>query len=112
VDPAALREPEVAPFTDGGDPAWELLTSAERTGLRLANFPFAAGGYLIHLGRGSLAAVASSTDPSHPLYSWAIEQHELHYNGIDAARDRHTRILRRFRSEVGPDLDLVAALRT
>lgn len=44
VDPSALDRPEIATFTEGGDPAWEMLLSAERAGLAIADFPFTAGG--------------------------------------------------------------------
>jgi hypothetical protein len=71
VDPAALDRSDVSGFGDGGDPVWELLTSAEHAGLLIADFPFAADGHVIHVGRASLAAVAAARDPSHPLYEWA-----------------------------------------
>lgn len=112
VDPAALDRPDIDRFSDGGDPAWELLLSAERAGLELATFPFTAEGYIVHLGRGSLAAVAASQDESHPLYSWASEHNEPHFGGIDGAEARYTQIIEQFSDEVGPDLDLPAALRT
>jgi hypothetical protein len=33
-----------------------------------------------------------------------------HYGGVDGAKERYARVLDRFSAEVGPDLDLVAAL--
>jgi glycosyltransferase involved in cell wall biosynthesis len=112
IDPSALDRPDVARFTDGGDPAWELLASAERAGLPLASFPFTADGYVVHVGRASLAAVAAADDTSHPLYSWATGHNEAHFGGIEGARDRHAQIVARFKDDVGPDLDLVTALCT
>ncbi len=57
MDPAQVWRQEAGPFTDGGDPSFDLLTSAARLGVRMAAFPFTAAGYVIHRGRGSLAAV-------------------------------------------------------
>ena len=110
VDPSALDRPDVAGFVDGGDPVWELLTSAERAGLSIADFPFAADGHVIHVGRASLAAVAAAKNPSHPLYQWACEHNQPHFGEIEGASDRHAQIFARFHDEVGADLDLAAAL--
>jgi glycosyltransferase involved in cell wall biosynthesis len=111
VSRRALDHPAVAGFTDGGDPAWEMLTSAERAGLRIASFPFTADGFLVHLGRASLAAVVNRKDRSNPLYEWAVGHHEPHFGAVPGARERYTSIVERFELEVGPDLDLVGALR-
>ena len=111
LDPAAVARPGIASFADGGDPAFELVVSAERAGLAIAEFPFTAEGYVIHLGRGSLAAVAAQRDDSHPLYSWAVEHNEPHFGGVDGARVRYEELVDAFEEEVGPDLDLVGALR-
>ncbi len=84
LDPAQVWRPATGPFTDGGDPSSELLSSAARSGLRLAGFPFTAEGYVIHRGRGSLAAVFAAADRSHPLYDWAAGHHDPHFGGIPA----------------------------
>ena len=98
------------PFADDGDPAWHLLSRAESTGLTTGTFPFTEDGYLVHVGRGSLAAVAAGGDIDNPLYEWAVEHHEPHYGGVREAAQRHRQVLERFRQEVGPDLDLSQAL--
>jgi glycosyltransferase involved in cell wall biosynthesis len=110
LDARAIAAAGTSPFNDDGDPAWGLLQSAEQAGLETASFPFTADGYLIHLGRGSLAAVAAAGKTDNPLYSWAIEHHEPHFGGIEKAQQRHQRVLEQFRAEVGPDLDLAGAL--
>jgi glycosyltransferase involved in cell wall biosynthesis len=107
---SALGHPGVAGFEDGGDPAWSLLVSAEREGLPLATFPFTAGGYVVHVGRASLAAVVAADERAHPLYAWALDHHDPHFGGVDGARERHAALVAQFRAEVGPDLDLAAAL--
>lgn len=101
MDPAVVWRPPVKPFTAGGDPATELLTSAEEAGLECAAFGFAAGGHVIHRGRGSLAALALSDDRSNPLFQWATEHNEAHFGGIVGARERYRVIVEAFRREVG-----------
>ena len=110
LDPAALADADAAHFTNDGDPSWELLQSAVRAGLEMASFPFTADDYLVHLGRASLTAVFASGDVDHPHYEWATRHHEPHYGGVAQAKGRHSQILTRFRTEVGPELELVAAL--
>jgi hypothetical protein len=111
VDPIAIRRSDIAAFSDGGDPAYELLVAAERARLAIADFPFTAEGHIIHLGRGSLAAVAEARDETHPLYSWAVEHNEPHFGGVNGARGQYARLVERFNEEVGKELDLVSALR-
>jgi hypothetical protein len=109
---AVLEHPDVAGFEAGGDPAWALLESAERAGLAASTFPFTADGYVVHLGRASLAAAVATNDTSNPLFPWATEHHEPHFGGVDGARARYVELTRQFADEVGPDLDLVGALRS
>jgi hypothetical protein len=101
LDPAQVWRPGIGPFTDGGDPSFDLLSSAARSGLRLAAFPFTAGGHVIHRGRGSLAAVFEAGDRSHPLYDWATGHHDPHFGGIPGADQRYQALLRAFRTETG-----------
>ena len=75
---------QAGPFTGGGDPSLELLTSAARLGIPMAPFPFTAAGHVIHLGRGSLAAVHAAGDRSHPFYEWAEDHHDPHFEGSPA----------------------------
>jgi glycosyltransferase involved in cell wall biosynthesis len=101
LDPALVWRPGIGPFSDGGDPAFDLLSSAERSRLRPAAFPFTAEGYAIHRGRGSLAAVFEAGDRSHPLYDWAIEHHDPHFGEVPGADQRYKALLRAFRTETG-----------
>ena len=101
----------VAPFTDDGDPAWDMLASPEIKGLRIESFPFTTNGYLVHLGRASLAAVIEIDDRSNPLYDWATAHHEPHFGAVEGARVRHASIVQQFEREVGPHLDLAGFLR-
>jgi glycosyltransferase involved in cell wall biosynthesis len=101
LDPARVWRPGIGPFTDDGDPSFDLLSSAARSGLRLAAFPFTADGHVIHRGRGSLAAVFEAGDRSHPLYDWATGHHDAHFGGVPGADRRYQALLRTFRQETG-----------
>jgi glycosyltransferase involved in cell wall biosynthesis len=102
VDPARVWRDGIEPFADGGDPAFGLLQSAQAYGETLAEFPFARDGYVIHRGRGSLAAVWASGDTAHPFHDWASDHHEPHFADVEGAAARHGELMRAFRDEVGP----------
>jgi len=99
-DPAAVWRASIGPFTDGGDPSLDLLTSAARQGVPMAAFPFTAAGHVIHRGRGSLAAVRAAEERENPLYAWAETHHDAHYAEVPGADQRYQELLRRFREEV------------
>ena len=101
VDPAQVWRPELGAFADGGDPSFDLLASAARAGLGRAAFPFAGQGYVIHRGRGSLAAVFATGELSHPLYQWAVGHHDPHFGEVPGAGQRSEALLREFRRETG-----------
>lgn len=100
IDPAVVWNERVGPFTDGGDPSFELLTSAARQDVPMAAFPFTAAGHVIHRGRGTLAAVHEGEERDHPLYAWAQTHHDAHYAEVPGADQRYQALLRRFREEV------------
>jgi hypothetical protein len=102
MDPAVVWQPRPGPFTGGGDPSLELLTSAARLGIPMAPFPFTAAGHVIHRGRSSLAAVYHAGDGFHPMYEWAAHHHVPHFAGVPGADQRHDALLREFRKETGP----------
>jgi glycosyltransferase involved in cell wall biosynthesis len=101
LDPARVWRPGIGPFADGGDPAFDLLSSAAQAALRAAPFPFAAERYALHRGRGSLAAVFASGDRAHPLYDWAAGHHDPHFGGVPGAGERYRALLQDFRAETG-----------
>jgi cellulose synthase/poly-beta-1,6-N-acetylglucosamine synthase-like glycosyltransferase len=101
MDPAVAWQ-QAGPFGNGGDPASGLLVSAERLGIPTAPFPFTAKGYVIHRGRGSLAAVHASEDRSHPLYAWAVGHHDPHFAEASGAEQQYHTLLEEFREETGP----------
>ena len=99
--PAEVWQPGAKPFAEGGDPSFELLNSAMERGVKLAKFPFVADSYIIHRGRGSLAAVVASGELSNPQYEWAVTHHEPHFGLVPGARERYLELLRTFREDVG-----------
>jgi glycosyltransferase involved in cell wall biosynthesis len=111
LNPAVIWQPGIGPFVDGGDPSFDLLTSAARLDVPMAAFPFAADGYLIHRGRGSLASVHASGDREHPLYTWSTDHHVAHFGEVDGAEARYRALLQEFRAATGPltGASLVAA---
>lgn len=96
-----IWQPGRGAFTDGGDPSLGLLASAGGLGLRQAAFPFTAGGYIIHRGRGSLAAVFAAGERDHPLYQWAAGHHEPHFAEVPGADQQYQALLEQFRRETG-----------
>ena len=64
-------------------------------------FGFTANGYVIHRGRGSLAAVAATEERTNPLYAWARDHHEPHFGNVPGARERYRDLVAAFRREVG-----------
>jgi glycosyltransferase involved in cell wall biosynthesis len=102
LDPAQVWRPETGSFTDGGNPSFDLLTSAGRLGLRQAAFPFTGESYISHRGRGTLAAILAARERSHPLYQWAAGHHDPHFGDVPGADQRYAALLRAFRHETGP----------
>jgi glycosyltransferase involved in cell wall biosynthesis len=102
LDPAVVWRQPTVPFTDGGDPSFDLLASIARRGIQTAAFPFTAGGHVIHRGRGSLAAVHAAGDRSHPLYDWAAGHHAAHFGDVAGAGRQYQALLARFRVETTP----------
>jgi glycosyltransferase involved in cell wall biosynthesis len=102
MDPAVVWQQQTGPFADDGDPLFDLFTSAARLGIRMAAFPFTAGGHVIHRGRSSLAWVHAAGDRSHPHYEWAVGHHDPHFGQVPGADQRYEALLQTFRDQTGP----------
>ena len=100
-DPVRLWQPSIPPFLDDGDPAAGMQVAADADGLRLVSFPFVEGGYLIHLGRGTLRTIAESRDTTNRWYEWAASHHEPYYMGQEGAPSMYQRFGELFDEEVG-----------
>jgi hypothetical protein len=111
LDPRRVWRSPIPPFLEDGAPATALQLAADAHGLRLVAFPFVEGGYLIHLGRGTLREIAGYADASNRYYTWALEHSDPHFAGRDDAAQLYRAFCALFDSEVGdltPD-NLVAA---
>ena len=101
LDPVQMWQPSIPPFLDDGAPATAMQVAADADGLRLVPFPFVERGYLIHLGRGTLRAIAESRDTTNRFYTWAAGHNEPYYMGQEGAFSRYERFCEVFDNEVG-----------
>jgi hypothetical protein len=101
LDPFQLWQPSIPPFLEGGSPGAGMQVAADADGLRLVSFPFVERGYLIHLGRGTLKAVAESGDATNRYYKWAAGHNEPYYMGQEGAESGYLRFCELFDDEVG-----------
>jgi glycosyltransferase involved in cell wall biosynthesis len=101
LDPVQIWQPSIPPFLEDGAPATGMQVAADADGLRLVSFPFVERGYLIHLGRGTLRAVAESRDTTNRYYEWAAGHNEPYYMGKEGAPSRYQRFCEVFDEEVG-----------
>jgi Glycosyl transferase family 2 len=101
LDPVQIWQPSIPPFLDDGAPASGMQVVADADGLRLVSFPFVERGYLIHLGRGTLRAVAESGDTANRFYTWAAGHNEPYYMGQEGAVSTYQRFCEVFDEEVG-----------
>jgi glycosyltransferase involved in cell wall biosynthesis len=110
LDPARVWQPEIGPFDEGGDPAYPILDRVRQQRLETASFGFTHDGYVIHRGRGSLAALVEKDERSNPLFEWAAEHHAAHFNLVPGAQARWNELRDRFRDAV-PTLDPATLVR-
>lgn len=78
-DPAIVWQPGHRPFLEDGDPSRHLQADLTGAGHRRLAFPFCSDGYVLHLGRGTLAQVAARDAIDNRYHAWAIERHEPHF---------------------------------
>jgi glycosyltransferase involved in cell wall biosynthesis len=79
IDPARAWRPDIGPFVEGGDPVGDFEQSCRRAQVPIATFPFTANGFIVHLGRGTLAGVYERREVSNILFDWAAGHHEPHF---------------------------------
>jgi hypothetical protein len=78
-DPGAVWQARHCPFLEGSDPARHLQHDVATQGERLLSFPFRSHGYLVHLGRATLAMVARAGEATNRYYQWAVEHQAPHF---------------------------------
>ena len=110
LDPARTWRPQIGAIEDGGDPIGEFERSCRARGVSAHPFPFTRDGHVIHLGRGTLAGLFERSEARHPLFEWAKEHHEPHFQAVPGARERYVAIVDQFEREV-PDIDAASLIR-
>ena len=115
IDPGRAWRPEIGPFVEGGDPVGDFEQSCRRLQVPIATFPFTASGFIIHLGRGTLAGVYKRRETPNVFFDWAADHHEPHFQQVSEARARYSTLLEEFDAAVGdlkPELLVRACRRT
>lgn len=83
IDPAQVWQPAIPPFQEHGSPSQALQHACAQAGLLAVDFPYTRGGYILHLGRGSLREIAAAQDQANRYYQWAITHNQPHF-GLQA----------------------------
>ncbi len=84
-DPRVVWQAGTRPFLEDGDPARHLQYDLAAQGRRILSFPFRSGGYLVHLGRSTLAEVVRAGERSNRYYAWATDHHTPHFGHAQGA---------------------------
>jgi hypothetical protein len=79
IDPAQVWQPTIQPLQDHGLPSEALQRSCAQAGLLAVDFPYTRGGYIIHVGRGSLRVIAQTGDRTNTHYEWATTHNQPHF---------------------------------
>ena len=113
IDPDRAWQPAIGPFGEGGDPVGDFEQSCRRVQVPIATFPFTANGFIVPLGRGTLAGVYERREVSNVFFGWAKGRHEPHFQQVSEAQARYSALLEEFDEAVrdlGPE-QLVSACR-
>jgi glycosyltransferase involved in cell wall biosynthesis len=104
LDPQQVWRAPITPFQEHGSPSDALQHSAAAAGVKAAEFPFTRDGYAVHLGRGTLRAIAEADDRANRYYNWARDHREPHFMEQHDAPARYSELLRRFTTDIGDNL--------
>ena len=110
LDVPALADASLLHFKDGGDPSEDIEAGCQAAGLPLLDYPFAASGRLIHVGRASLLGVFERGETDNPHFGWAQERYAPHFQGVDGAERWHAEFCAAFDAAV-PDLSGASLVR-
>ena len=100
-DPDRIWRSPIPPFLEDGAPATALQVAADANGLRLVDFPFVEGEYVVHLGRGTLREIAQSGDAANRYFEWALEHRNPHFGGHTRGSLLYREFCELFDAEVG-----------
>ncbi len=106
IDPVRVWQDGITPFQEDGSPSEALQQSAIRAGVIAAEFPFTQGGYVVHVGRGTLRSVVRNNERANHYFAWGADHHAPHFMLEADAPARYERFLDAFRADVG---DITAA---
>ena len=101
IDPARAWRPEIGPFVEGGDPVGDFEQSCRRLRVPIGTFPFTADGFIVHLGRGTLAGVYERRETSNAFFDWAADHHEPHFQQVPEAQAKYSALREEFDAAVG-----------
>jgi glycosyltransferase involved in cell wall biosynthesis len=102
LDPARAWRRGVLPFVEDGAPALSLQQRLRHRGEHVVDFPFYADGYLLHLGGGTLQALAEQGRVKNRYHRWALAPtaYLRHYHANPDGPRLHAAFLARFRADV------------
>lgn len=115
IDPTRVWRNPIVPFAEHGEPSKHLQESVIAAGLTMTPFPFTADGYIVHLGRGTLARVAQASERDNRYFDWARDHHAPHFTEEPGAEPAYAEVHAAFERDV-PRLNLdphtlIAAIR-
>ncbi len=110
LDPAQAWRAAIGAIPDGGDPIGDFEQACRAQGVSCLAFPYTQDGYLIHLGRSTLAAVRQRGETENPHYAWAQDHHEPHFQQVSAAQGRYAELAKEFNEQV-PTLEADVLIR-
>lgn len=102
LDPHRVWRDPITSFQEHGSPSEALQLSAARAGVSAVEFPFTRAGYVVHLGRGTLRAIADAEDRGNRYFAWAADHREPHFMEQEGAAARYLDFLAEFTDDVGP----------
>ena len=110
LDPAQVWRPGIPPFQDHGSPSEALQRSCAQAGLVAVDFPYTRGGYIVHVGRGSLRELLAAGERTNRHYEWATTHHEPHFALEPTAPAAYAAFQAAFARDV-PTLDAASLVR-
>jgi glycosyltransferase involved in cell wall biosynthesis len=114
IDPALAWKAPFPPFREHGDPSAAMQLALRQRGRGVVSFPYSDDGYLVHVGRGTLARVAEAAAGDNRYFAWAVDHNEPHWANASEGEKSYSAFLELFGSEL-PDVTaerLVAACRS
>lgn len=103
LDPARAWRRGLPPFLDDGAPSHALQRALLESGERIVDFPFGLDTHVLHLGSGTLSAIADRGEDANRFYGWALQHREFSYSRHPLGRWLHARFRELYAAEVPDD---------